>query len=72
MMFRDGKITAIPVKRVEWHDRFIDCTRHLIDALPGGGRPVLDGLTGKAVLQFTLAAHVSARTDKEVRPGEVS
>jgi len=27
MMFRDGKTTAIPVERVEWHDSFIACTR---------------------------------------------
>jgi predicted dehydrogenase len=71
MMFRDGKTTAIPVERVEWHDSFVDCTRHLLDVLRDGGQPVLDGPTGKAVLQFTLAAHVSAREGREVRPDEV-
>jgi predicted dehydrogenase len=71
MMFRDGETTAIPVERVEWHDSFIDCTRHLIDVLRDGGQPVLDGSTGKAVLQFTLAAVISAREGREVRPGEV-
>jgi len=71
MLFRDGKTTPIPVERVEWHDSFIDCTRHLIQALTSGGQPVLDGLTGKAVLQFTLAAHVSACSGREVRPDEV-
>ena len=50
---------------------FVDCTRHLIDVLKDGGQPVLDGPTGKAVLQFTLAAHISARTGKEVRPDKV-
>jgi predicted dehydrogenase len=71
MMFRDGETTAIPVERVEWHDSFIDCTRHLIDVLRDGGQPVLDGSTGKAVLQFTLAAVISAREGREIRPGEV-
>jgi predicted dehydrogenase len=71
MMFRDGKTTPIPVERVEWHDSFIDCTRHLIDVLRSGGQPVLDGPTGKAVLQFTLAAHISAQEGREVRPDEV-
>jgi len=71
MMFRDGETTAIPVERVEWHDSFIDCTHHLIDVLRDGGQPVLDGATGKAVLQFTLAAVISAREGREVRPGEV-
>jgi hypothetical protein len=72
MMFRDGETTAIPVKRVEWHDSFIACTRHLIDVLRDGGQPVLDGPTGKAVLQFTLAALISARERREVRPDDVT
>ncbi|GBD26043.1 scyllo-inositol 2-dehydrogenase (NAD(+)) [bacterium HR30] len=71
MLFRDGKTTAIPVDRFEWDDSFIDCTRHLIAVLTGGGQPVLDGPTGKAVLQFTLAALISSRTGREVRPDEV-
>jgi predicted dehydrogenase len=71
MMFRDGMTTAIPVDRTEWHDSFIDCTRHLIDALQNGRQPVLDGPTGKAVLQFSLAAHISAREAREVRPDDV-
>jgi len=71
MLFRDGKTVPIPVERVEWHDSFIDCTRHLIGVLREGGQPVLDGPAGKAVLQFALAAHVSAREGREVRPDEV-
>ena len=70
-MFRDGKTTPIPVERVEWHDSVIDCTRHLLDVLRFGGEPVLDGTTGKAVLQFSLAAHLSANESREVRPDEV-
>jgi predicted dehydrogenase len=71
MLFRDGKTAPVPVERVEWHDSFIDCTRHLIDVLREGGAPVLDGPTGKAVLQFTLAAHISAREGRAVRPDDV-
>jgi predicted dehydrogenase len=71
VLFRDGKTTAIPVERVEWHDSFVDCTRHLIGVLQKGGTPVLDGPTGKAVLQFALAAQLSACTGQEVRPDEV-
>jgi predicted dehydrogenase len=71
MLFRDGQTTPIPVERVEWHDSFVDCTRHLIEVLQKGGRPRLDGPTGKAVLQFTLAAVESARTGKESSPEEV-
>jgi predicted dehydrogenase len=71
MLFRDGKTTEIPVERFEWHDSFIDCTQHLIDVLTKGGQPRLDGPTGKAVLQFVLAAHLSAREGREVRPEEL-
>jgi predicted dehydrogenase len=71
MLFRDGRTTAIPVEGVEWHDSFVACTRHLIDALHAGTPPVLDGPTGKAVLQFALAAQISAREGREVRPDEV-
>jgi predicted dehydrogenase len=72
MLFRDSKTVEIPVDRCEWHDSFIDCTRHLIDVLRAGGEPVLDGPAGKAVLQFSLAAHISAREGREVRPEEVT
>jgi predicted dehydrogenase len=71
MLFRDGKTYEIPVERFEWHDSFVDCTRHLIDVLHHGGEPVLDGPTGMAVLQFSLAAHISAREGREVCPDDV-
>ena len=69
--FREGRTDEIPVERCEWHDSFVDCTRHLFDVLRDGGEPVLDGSTGKAVLQFSLAAHISAREGREVRPDAV-
>jgi predicted dehydrogenase len=72
MMFRDGKTTTIPVERFEWHDSFVDCTQHLIHVLRNGGQPLLDGPGGRAVLQFSLAAHISAREGREVRPDEVT
>ena len=71
MLFKDGKTSAIPVERYEWHDSFIDCTRSLIDAMKSGAAPVLDGATGKAVLQFTLAALISARQGNEIHPDQV-
>jgi predicted dehydrogenase len=71
MLFRDGRTTTIPIERYEWHDSFVDCTRNLIDVVRTGGKPVLDGPTGKAVLEFSLAAHLSAREGREVRPSEV-
>ena len=72
MIYKDGKTTPVPVERVDWSHSFIDCTRHLISVLRNGGEPVLDGGTGKSVLQFTLAALESARTGKEVKPDDLT
>jgi len=72
MLFKDGKTTPVPVKGVEWHDSFTATTIDFIEKLKTGGQPRLDGLTGKAVLQFTLAALQSAATGREVRPNEVA
>jgi predicted dehydrogenase len=71
MLFRDGKTETVPVERSEWHDSFVDCTRHLLDVLTKGGQPRLDGASGKAVLQFALAAHISAREGRDVRPDKL-
>jgi predicted dehydrogenase len=72
MLFRDGKTSAVPVEGVDWQDSFTATTHDFIEKLKTGGRPRLDGPTGKAVLQFTLAALQSAATGKEVRPDEVA
>ena len=71
MLFKDGKTTAVPVERFEWHDSFIDCTRHLIDVLAGGGKPRLDGVSGRKVLAFAIAAQVSSKEGREVSPATV-
>ena len=71
MLFKDGKTIPVTVEGVEWHDSFIATTQDFIKKLKTGAQPRLDGPTGKAVLQFTLAALQSAATGKEVRPDEV-
>jgi len=71
MLYKDGVTSAIRVDHVEWHDSFIECTKHMVEIIKNGGKPVLDGKTGKAVLQFALAAQVSAKSGMEVRPEEL-
>ncbi len=71
MLFKDGKTVPVPVEGVEWHDSFIATTHDFIDKLKVGGQPRLDGPTGKAVLQFTLAALQSAASGCAVRPDDV-
>jgi predicted dehydrogenase len=69
MLFKDGKTTPVPVDGVEWHDSFIAATQDGIEALKTGRQPRLDGLTGKAVLEFSLATLQSAATGREVSLG---
>mgnify|MGYP001032881168 CR=1 FL=1 len=71
MLFKNGKTKTIPVQGVSWADSFINATHHMIHVLTKGGTPKLDGETGKAVLQFTLAAQISAREGREVDPETV-
>jgi len=71
VLFKDGKTTPIPVQGVEWHDSFIATTVDCIEKVKTGEQPRLDGATGKAVLQFTLAALQSAATGREVKAEEV-
>ena len=71
VLFKDGKTTPVPVEGVEWHDSFTAATHDFIEKLKTGDQPRLDGPTGKAVLQFTLAALQSAATGSEVRPDDV-
>jgi predicted dehydrogenase len=71
MLFKDGKTTAIPVQGTGWQDSFIATTVDMIEKLKTGGQPRLDGATGKAVLQFTLAAIQSAASGREIRPDDV-
>ncbi len=71
MLFKDGKTAPIQVEGVEWQDSFTAATRDLIDKLDTSEKARLDGPTGKAVLQFTLAALESAANGCEMRPVEV-
>jgi predicted dehydrogenase len=71
MLFKDGKTMPVPVEGVGWQDCFHAATRDFIEQLKAGGQPRLDGASGKAVLQLTLAALQSAATGREVRPDEV-
>ena len=68
MLFKDGATTPIPVKGVEWHDSFIAATLDMIEILKTSEQPRRDDPTGKAVMQFSLAAIESARMGREIRP----
>ncbi len=66
LVYCDGRTETVDVPRIDWADSFIDCTRHFITVLQGGGEPKLNGRDGRAVTALALAAHESARTGGEV------
>lgn len=72
MLFKDGKTQPIVVEGVEWHDSFTAATHDFFDKLKIGAQPRLDGPTGKAVLQFTLAAIQSAASGQVVNPDSIA
>jgi predicted dehydrogenase len=69
VLFKNGKTSPIRVEGVEWEDSFIAATRHMVDVVQKGEVPRLDGVTGKAVLEFASAVEESAREGREVRLG---
>ncbi len=71
MLFRDGKTTRHPGGAVRVARQLYRLHAPSDRRAARGGEPVLDGPTGKAVLQFSLAAHISAREGREVRPDDV-
>jgi predicted dehydrogenase len=71
LLFKNGKTREIPVERFEWHDAFIDCTTHLIEAMKTGTQPRLSGEAGREVLRFVLAALTSSEQHREVALSEV-
>ena len=68
-LYRDGQITTWHDLATGWEESFVLSTRHYIDVLTNGGRPVLTADEGRQVLRFALAAEESAQTGKPVEFG---
>jgi len=66
VLYRDGRLTAISAMRADWADGFIDCTRHFIECLQSGRRPLWDGPTGRKVLEVSLAAQRAAQLGRTI------
>jgi predicted dehydrogenase len=72
MLYSDGKTKAIPIENVQWEDSFVKCTRHFIEVLQNGGNPLLDGKSGKAVLDMAIATEISAMKHQEINICDVA
>ena len=65
-LYRDGAITEFRDVETGWEQSFVLSTRHYLEVLTRGGRPVLTAREGRQVLRFALAALESARTGRAV------
>ena len=63
---RDGTLTDFRDVDTGWEQSFVLSTRHYLDVLTRGGRPVLTAREGRQVLRFALAAQESARLGRTV------
>ena len=66
MLYRDGVVTTYHDIATGWEESFVLSTRHYINALSEGGKPVLTADEGRQVLRFALAAEESARLGKAI------
>ena len=65
-LYRDGTLTEFRGVETGWEQSFVLSTRHYLDVLTRGGRPVLTAREGRQVLRFALAALESARVGRVV------
>ena len=68
-LYRDGTLTEFRDVETDWERSFVLSTRHYLEVLTRGGRPVLTAREGRQVLRFALAALESARVGRPVPVG---
>ena len=66
VLYRDGALTEFRDVATGWEQSFVLSTRHFLEALSEGGRPVLTAREGRQVLRFALAALESAQAGRPV------
>ena len=66
-LYRNGALTEFRDVETGWEQSFVLSTRHYLDVLARGGRPVLTAREGRQVLRFALAALESGRVGRPVR-----
>lgn len=71
VLYRDGETTAFHNLETDWASSFVRAGQDFIAAVGEGRECSLTGSEAREVLQFSLAAHRSAREGREVRVDEV-
>ena len=65
-LYRNGALTEFRDVETGWEQSFVLSTRHYLEVLAQGGRPVLTAREGRQVLRFALAALESARVGRAI------
>ena len=65
-LYRNGALTEFRDVDTGWEQSFVLSTRHYLEVLTQGGRPVLTAHEGRQVLRFALAALESARSGRAI------
>ena len=68
-LYRDGALSEFRDVESRWEQSFVLSTRHFLEVVAEGRRPVLSAREGRQVLRFALAAQDSARTGRPVALG---
>ena len=75
-VFVDGKVTTylddISPENRSWSSSFVNATRHFIQVVKSGGRPVFTGEEGKEITRCVMAAYVSAQEERDVYLDEIT
>ncbi len=66
-VYSEGRLTEFSGIETGWEQSFVLSTRHFIDVVRSGGKPVLTAEEGRQVLGFALAAERSAAENRPVR-----
>ena len=67
----EGRLTEFHDVETGWEQSFVLSTRHFIDVVRNGGRPVLTADEGRQILGFALAAEQSAAENRSVRLSDI-
>ena len=65
-VFRDGRMRRYSKIETAWNESFVLSTRHFINVVRNGGRPVLTADEARRILQFAIAAETSAAEGRTV------
>ena len=75
-VFVDGKVTTYleeaPTDSSYWSTSFVDCTRHFVEAVKNGERPIFTGEEGREITRCVMAAYVSAQEGRDVYLDEIT